>query len=95
MFKKWWVLAIPVVATLWASTAMAGTGGLEFEEIYSMLTDWTQGFLGKVIALGAFLAGVCIGIIRQSLMAIVLGVAGATAVYYTPNIIDGIVAALL
>ena len=77
--------------------AHAGTsgGGVEFEDIYSTLTGWTQGALGKTIAVGAFLTGIAMGIVRQSVMAIVVGLSTALAVNYTPTIIDSIVTTLI
>ncbi len=78
-----------------AGTALAGTGGSEFQEIYSTLIDWTQGYLGKAMAAGLFLTGMAIGIVRQSLMAIVMGIAGGMALNYTPGIIESIVTALM
>lgn len=77
------------------NTAFAGTGGVEFTEIYQTLLDWTQGTLGKVLALGTFLVGMGIGIVRQSLMPIALGIGAGMAVYYTPNIVDAIVTAMI
>ena len=93
--KKSLMLIIPMVVIFWAGKVLAGTGGTEFTEIYTTITGWTQGFLGKTLAVGAFLTGIAVGIVQQSLMAIVLGIGGAMAVYYTPNIIDSIVTALL
>lgn len=93
--KKYAIAIAAALALLGVKMAIAGTGGTEFTEIYTMLQGWTQGFLGKAIALGCFLTGMAIGIVRQSLMSIALGVGGGMAVYYTPNIIDSIVTALL
>ena len=73
--------------------AMAGTTGVEFQNIYNMVVDWTSGYLGKTIALGAFLAGMGIGIVRQSMMAVVSGVGGGLAVAYMPQVMNGIVTA--
>ncbi len=78
-----------------ALPVFAGTGGSEFQEIYSTLIDWTQGYLGKAMAAGIFLTGMAIGIVRQSLMAIVMGIGGGMAVNYTPSIIDAVVTALI
>ncbi len=80
---------------LWASAVWAGSGGTEFTDIYTTLTGWSQGYLGKTISVGAFLTGMGIGIVRQSLMAIALGIGAGMAVQYTPDIIDSMVTALL
>lgn len=94
MYKRMAFLGV-VMVMLFAGRALAGTGGTEFQEIYTTLTDWTTGYLGKSMAAGLFLTGMAIGIIRQSLMAIVLGIAGGMAVHYTPSIIDAVVTALI
>ena len=78
---------------LMAKRAVAGTTGSEFQGIYNMVVDWTSGYLGKTIALGAFLAGMGIGIIRQSLMSVVSGIGAGLAVAYMPQIMNGIVTA--
>jgi conjugal transfer pilus assembly protein TraA len=86
------VLAV-FLTFLMAKRAMAGTTGAEFQNIYTMVVDWTSGYLGKTIALGAFLAGMGIGIVRQSLMAVVSGIGAGLAVAYMPEIMNGIVTA--
>jgi conjugal transfer pilus assembly protein TraA len=75
--------------------AYAGTGGTEFTEIYDTIVGWTSGALGKTIAIGAFLTGIAMGIVRQSIMAVVIGISTALAVNYTPTIIDSVVVALI
>ena len=83
------------MSLVWTQAVYAGSGGTEFTDIYSTLTGWSQGYLGKTIAIGAFITGMGIGIVRQSLMAIALGVGAGMAVQYTPSIIDSMVTALL
>lgn len=78
---------------LMAKRAMAGTTGAEFQNIYNMVVEWTSGYLGKTIALGAFLAGMGIGIVRQSMMAVVSGIGAGLAVAYMPEVMNGIVTA--
>ena len=96
--KKYLTIIFPVAAIVLlgiASNVFAGTGGTEFEEIYTTLRSWSQGFLGKTIALGLFIVGTAIGIVRQSLMAIAVGIGGGMGVYYAPNIIDTMVQAMI
>ncbi len=78
-----------------ATDAMAGTGGTEFDDIYTLLVGWTQGTLGKIIALGMFLVGLSAGIVNQSIVAVVIGIGGALALYYGPTVISGVVSALV
>ena len=88
--KSTLVLAVFLTLII-GKNAMAGTTGSEFQNIYNMVVDWTSGYLGKTIALGAFLAGMGIGIVRQSMMAVVTGIGGGLAVAYMPDVINGIV----
>ncbi len=95
MSKRMAFLLCFMAVLLFAVPALAGTGGTEFQEIYTTLTDWTTGYLGKALAAGIFLVGVAMGVVKQSLMGIVLGIGGAMAVNYTPNILDAVVTALI
>jgi conjugal transfer pilus assembly protein TraA len=74
---------------------MAGTGGTEFNDIYTLLVGWTQGTLGKIIALGMFMVGLSAGIVNQSIVSVVVGIGGALALYYGPTVISGVVTALV
>jgi len=98
-FKSEWAKALLIAATMTAlmfgNNAMAGTGGTEFDDIYTLLVGWTQGTLGKIIALGMFLVGIAAGILNQSIAAVVVGIGGALTLYYGPTVIDGVVAALI
>lgn len=73
-----------------AGAATAGTGGTEFDTMYTMVVDWTEGTLGKLLAVTAFLIGMGMGVIRQSILAVVLGIAFALTLAYAPQIIDAV-----
>ncbi|MHB8742094.1 MAG: TraA family conjugative transfer protein [Sulfuricaulis sp.] len=81
-----------LVATLMvlAGTATAGTGGTTFDTIYTTVRGWAEGTLGKLLAVSAFIIGMGIGIVRQSVLAIVLGLAFAVSLAYAPAVIDSI-----
>ena len=83
------VAAVAVVTT----AAVGGTGGTEFDTIVTQLTGWLEGGLGKVLALAALAVGLGIGVIQQSVMAVVVGISMAIAVYFGPGVIDGIITA--
>lgn len=95
MSRRFLLFLAIVAAIMAAQTCYAGSTGTEFTSIYQTITDWATGYLGKTIAIAIFLVGMCIGIVRQSLMAIALGIGGAMAVTYTPQIIDSVVSAML
>lgn len=73
-----------------AGAASAGTGGTEFDTMYTMVVDWTEGTLGKLLAVTAFLIGMGMGVIKQSILAVVLGIAFALTLAYAPAIIDAV-----
>lgn len=85
------VLAAPVAVV--AGAAVAGGGGTEFGAIVTQLTDWLEGGLGQVLALGALAVGLGIGIVQQSIMSVVVGIAMAIAVFYGPGVLTGIITA--
>jgi conjugal transfer pilus assembly protein TraA len=89
------LMLVTAMVLLKAAASHAGSGGTEFEDIYTTITGWTAGGLGKTIAAGAFLTGIAMGVVRQSVMACVTGLATALSVYYTPTIISNIVVALI
>lgn len=78
-----------------AGTAVAGTTGAEFQTMYTTLLNWVTGFLGKSIAIAAFILGAGIGIARSSPIPALVGVVFALFMVYVPNIIDGIMTAVI
>lgn len=86
-----------VVALLGFSigSAYAGTGGTEFDGVWTSLVDWSQGTLGRIIALALILTGLGIGVVRQSIMAVVIGIACGLSLYNAPIIVENIVGAVL
>lgn len=95
MKKLGLLMFISMFVALSAGVAFAGTGGTEFSDVYDMIVGWTQGALGKTISVGTFLVGMGIGVARQSLMPIVLGIGSGLALYHTPNIVGSILTAVL
>lgn len=85
--------ALVAPVALVAGTAVAGSGGTEFGAIVTQLTDWLEGGLGQVLALGALAVGLGIGIVQQSIMSVVVGIAMAIAVFYGPGVLTGIITA--
>ncbi|HVA40171.1 MAG TPA: hypothetical protein VNF49_05865, partial [Candidatus Binataceae bacterium] len=48
---------VALLLTLAAGSALAGTTGTEFQTMYTTLLNWATGFLGKSIAIAAFILG--------------------------------------
>jgi conjugal transfer pilus assembly protein TraA len=83
------------IGFLLSDAAYAGAGGTEFNAVWTTLTDWTQGTLGRIVAGAMILVGIIGGIARQSLMAFAMGIAGGMGLYNTPTIITSIMSATL
>jgi len=73
-------------------TGFAGTGGSsEFGAIYTLLTGWLQGMLGRILAVTFMTVGLVSGVMRGSMMGLVLGIACGLGVYTAPTVINNIV----
>ena len=88
----------PVAAMLMFMAVKAyaadGTGGgEEFDDVWELLAGWSQGVLGRIIALGAVIVGIGFGLVRQSVIAAVVGIAMALVLNFGPTVISGIVTA--
>jgi len=78
-----------------SAPVLAGTTGTEFQTMYTTLLDWATGFLGKSIAIAAFILGAGIGIARSSPIPALVGVVFALFMVYVPTIIDSIMTAVI
>ena len=86
---------LAVLLALGAASAFAGTTGTEFQTMYTTLLNWATGFLGKSIAIAAFIRGAGIGIARSSPIPALAGVVFALFMVYVPTIIDSIMTATI
>ena len=91
LFKKMMVVCLAMFPVL----AFAGTGGTEFDEIWITLSDWVEGTLGRIVAAAIVVVGIVAGIVRQSLMAFAIGIAGGMGLYNAPGIIEEVMSATL
>ena len=57
MFKHINKPAVAAILILGTGVAMAGTTGTEFQSTYNLVLGWAQGYLGKAMAIAAFLFG--------------------------------------
>ncbi|MBK1700211.1 TraA family conjugative transfer protein [Thiococcus pfennigii] len=88
-------LALSGLLLIAPEAALAGAGGAEFQGAYDMLTGWMTGILGRIIAVTFIIVGLVAGVMRQSIMGFVVGVAAGLGVFVAPDIIDNIVTATL
>ena len=88
-------VALASLAVIAPETVLAGAGGLEFQDTYDMLVGWMTGMLGRIIAITFIIVGLVAGVMRQSIMGFVVGIAAGLGVFVAPDIIDNVVAATL
>ena len=94
MKSKQIVLASAAVLATGAAFALTSSDS-DFADIVNMLTKWSEGTLGKTLALAMFIVGIAAGITQQSVMAAVVGVAGAMVMSYGPTIVGNVFSALV
>jgi len=87
------VLAVALLAGTGA--AMAGTTGTEFANMYNLILGWATGYLGKALAIAAFLFGAGFGVAKQTILPAVLGIVFALVFAVGPGIINGMLAATI
>ncbi len=95
MRKPLCITVFALVLGLLAGSALAGTTGTEFQTIYATLLNWATGYLGKSIAIAAFILGAGIGVARSSPIPALVGVVFALFMVYVPTIIDSIMTAVI
>ena len=85
-------------APVWAGTASGsggGNGGQEFKQIFDLLTGWISGYLGRTIALAAFIIGIGMGAFKQNGLIALGGILFAVFIMTVPKIIDTMLTAVI
>ena len=92
-------LAFGVLSTLIAAVLMMvlsepalanAVGGQAFQDIYTTLTDWLQGTVGKIIVAAFVAVGLISGIVQQSISGFAVAFGAAIGLNWLPAIIDGV-----
>jgi len=87
MMKKAGPLVFMLGLMLLPRLVLAGTD-TTFDDIQTMLSDWTQGSLGKAFAILSLLFGVGIAAVRQSFISLFAGIGVALGATVGPGILD-------
>lgn len=82
-------------ATLLAVPAFAGSSGTEFQGLYNLIKGWSEGYLGRTLAVAAFLVGAIVGFAKSTAMPALVGIIFAVLFAIGPGIIDGIASAVI
>ena len=78
-----------------AAAANASEEGKEFQALYDMLVGWSEGYLGKALAIAAFLTGAIVGFAKSTAMPALVGVVFAVVFSIGPGIISGMMTAVI
>jgi len=83
------------VAFTLSNPAFAGSDGSEFANMFNKINGWIAGYLGKVVALAAFVIGISYGAIKQNYVVALGGVLAALLIITVPGVINSTVGALI
>ena len=86
---------VAVSSLVLAVPAFAGTSGTEFQGLYNLIKGWSEGYLGRTLAVAAFLVGAIVGFAKSTAMPALVGIIFAVLFAIGPGIIDGIASALI
>ncbi len=75
--------------------AMAGTSAPEFANLFNKLNTWATGYLGKALAITAFILGAGMGIAKSTVMPAIVGLVFALMFSVGPGIISSTVSAVI
>jgi conjugal transfer pilus assembly protein TraA len=89
------VALVSVLLVTMAPDSMAGTAGTEFSNVWTLLTGWVEGLLGRIIAIVFVIVGLVAGVVRGNMMGFVLGISSGVGLYAAPTIITNIVTATI
>lgn len=84
-----------MAAMVIGAVAQAGTTGTEFQTLHTLLTGWANGYLGKSLAVAAFLFGAGYGVAKQTIVPAILGIVFALVFAVGPGVIDGMLTATI
>ncbi len=83
------------LGTVMSTSALAAKTGPEFKTVSDMLQAWTEGYLGLAIALAAFIIGLAVGLMKQTIMPCIVGIGVALASTLGPKIIISLFTAVI
>ena len=95
LIKKMRSFSLLAALAALAPAAFAGTTGTELQNLYTLVSGWSNGYLGRTIAVGAFLVGAIVGFAKSTAMPALVGVIFALLFAVGPGVIDGIASAVI
>lgn len=87
--------ALLVACLVFAGLSTAGTTGVEFQTLHTMLQGWAEGYLGRALAIAAFLVGAAIGFAKGTAFPALVGLVFAIIFAIGPGIINGLISGVI
>ena len=95
LIKKMRSFSLLAALAALSPAAFAVTTGTEFQNLYTLVSGWSNGYLGRTIAVGAFIVGALVGFAKSTAMPALVGVIFALLFAVGPGVIDGIASAVI
>ncbi len=80
---------------VFAGVSTAGTSGVEFQTLHTLLQGWAEGYLGRALAIAAFIVGAAIGFARGTAFPALVGLVFAVVFAIGPGIINGLISGVI
>ncbi|HVK54966.1 MAG TPA: TraA family conjugative transfer protein [Burkholderiales bacterium] len=87
--------AVAAILTLLATAATAGVTGTEFLPIFTLLSDWVSGYLGRTIAFTGMILGVGAAALSQRPVLGLIGLFFGVLVLVMPNVLNAMLTAVI
>ncbi len=84
-----------LVCLVFAGLTTAGTTGVEFQTLHTLLQGWAEGYLGRALAIAAFLVGAAIGFAKGTAFPALVGLVFAIIFAIGPGIINGLISGVI
>ena len=89
------MMAMMAFCVVMVAMSAHGASDSTFSTITTKLTEWMTGSLGTTFALGSLAVGLAVGVVKQSVMSVVTGVAVALCSSLGPSVLTGLFTATL
>jgi conjugal transfer pilus assembly protein TraA len=89
------ILSVLMIGSAYATTAGGGVTGTEFQGLFNLLVGWAEGYLGKALAIAAFVTGALVGFAKSTAMPALVGIVFAIVFGLGPTIINGMFGAVI
>ena len=94
--RKDLLLGLGLLACLvFAGLTTAGTTGVEFQTLHTLLQGWAEGYLGRALAIAAFLVGAAIGFAKGTAFPALVGLVFAVVFAIGPGVINGLISGVI